>query len=77
MKVIRKDNKVCLFKDLDSGDVFKLSETGRLFMKITNSDKEFLNCLDIEEGRLGEIYSTDGVISVDGCFVEGIVEHDA
>ena len=32
MKVIRKDRNVCSFGDLDSGDVFKLSETGHLFI---------------------------------------------
>ena len=76
MKVIRKDGKVCLFKELESGDVFKFSETGSLFMKITNPYGRSLNGLDIEKGILQECYSTDKVISVDGCFVEGMVEHD-
>ena len=30
--------------------------------------------LDIEEGKSYEFYSTDEVIPVDGCFVEGFVE---
>ena len=77
MKVIRKVRNVYSFGDLDSGDVFKLSETGHLFMKIDNPNKKFLNGLDIEEGKSYEFYSTDEVIPVDGCFVEGMVEHDS
>lgn len=77
MKVIRKVRNVYSFGDLDSGDVFKLSETGHLFMKIDNPNKKFLNGLDIEEGKSYEFYSTDEVIPVDGCFVEGIDENDS
>ena len=76
MKVIRKVRNVYSFGDLDSGDVFKLSETGHLFMKIDNPNKTFLNGLDIEEGKSYEFYSTDEVLRVDGCFVEGMDEHD-
>lgn len=76
MKVIRKDRNVCLFEDLDLGAVFRLSETGSLFMKIDNLYNKVLSSLDIETGRLYEMYSTDEVISADGCFVEGIDEHD-
>lgn len=76
MKVIRKDRNVCLFEDLDLGAVFRLSETGSLFMKIDNPNNKVLSSLDIETGRLYEIYSIDEVISVDGCFVEGAIEHD-
>ena len=76
MKVIRKDSKVCLFEDLDSGDIFKFSETGSLLMKIANQYSESLNCLDIEIGKLYEVNSADVVIPVDGCFVEGMAEHD-
>lgn len=71
MKVIRKGRNVCLFEDLDLGDVFRLSETGSLFMKIDNPDNKVLSSLDIETGRLCEMYSTDEVILVDGCFLEG------
>ena len=71
MKVIRKRQNVCSFEDLDFGDIFKLSETGSLFMKIDNL------YLDIEEGRLYGLNSSDEVIPVDGCFVEWMVEHDA
>lgn len=77
MKVIRKDSNVCSFEDLDSGDVFKFSETGSLFMKIVNPAKEFLNCLNIEVGKLSVINSNEVVIPVDGYFVEGMVENDA
>ena len=77
MKVIRKGRNVCLFEDLDLGDVFRLSETGSLFMKIDNPDNKVLSSLDIETGRLYEMYSKDEVISVDGCFVEGIDENDS
>lgn len=76
MKVIRKDRNVCLFEDLDLGAVFRLSEKGNLFMKIDNLNNKVLSSLDIETGRLYEIYSIDEVIPVDGCFVEGMVEHD-
>ena len=76
MKVIRKGRNVCLFEDLDLGDVFRLSETGSLFMKIDNPDNKVLSSLDIETGRLYEMYSVDEVIPVDGYFVEGMVEHD-
>lgn len=54
----------------------KMSETGSLFMKIDNPNNKVLSSLDIETGRLYEIYSIDEVISVDGCFVEGAIEHD-
>ena len=77
MKVIRKGRNVCLFEDLDLGDVFRLSETGSLFMKIDNPDNKVLSSFDIETGRLYEMYSKDEVISVDGCFVEGIDENDS
>lgn len=77
MKVIRKGRNVCLFEDLDLGDVFRLSETGSLFMKIDNPDNKVLSSLNIETGRLYEMYSKDEVISVDGCFVEGIDENDS
>ena len=77
MKVIRKDRNVCSFGDLDSGDVFKLSETGHLFMKIDNPNRKFLNCLDIETGKLYEINSMETVTLVDGCFVEGAIENDS
>ena len=77
MKVIRKRQNVCSFEDLDFGDIFKLSETGILFMKIANQYSESLNCLDIETGKLYEVDSMDEVIPVDGCFVEGMVEHDS
>ena len=76
MKVIRKDRNVCLFENLDLGAVFRLSEAGKLFMKIDNPNRKFLNGLDIEEGKSYEFYSTDEVIPVDGCFVEGMVEYD-
>lgn len=76
MKVIRKRQNVCSFEDLDFGDIFKLSETGSLLMKIDNLYNESLKCLDIEEGRLYGINSSDEVIPVDGYFVEGMVEHD-
>lgn len=77
MKVIRKGRNVCLFEDLDLGDVFRLSETGSLFMKIDNPDNKVLSSLNIETGRLYEMYSKDEVISVDGCFVEGIDGNDS
>ena len=77
MKVIRKDRNICSFKNLDSGDIFKFSETGSLFMKIANQYRESLNCLDIEIGKLYEANSMDEVIPVDDCFVEGMVDHDA
>lgn len=77
MKVIRKGRNVCLFEDLDLGDVFRLSETGSLFMKIDNPDNKILSSLNIETGRLYEMYSKDEVISVDGYFVEGIDENDS
>ena len=76
MKVIRKDRNVCLFENLDLGAVFRLSETGSLFMKIVNPAKESLNCLNIEVGKLNVINSNEVVVPVDGCFVEGMVEHD-
>lgn len=77
MKVIRKRCDVCQFEDLNFGDIFKLSETGILFIKINNLYNKPLNCLDIETGKLYEINSTDEVIPVDGCFVEGIDENDS
>ena len=77
MKVIRKDRNVCLFGDLDLGAVFRLSETGSLFMKIDSPNNKVLSSLNIETGRLYEMYPTDEAIPVDGCFVEGMVEHDA
>lgn len=77
MKVIRKNSNICLFENLDPGDVFKMSERGSLFMKIDNPYNNSLNCLDIEEGILYEIISKDEVIPVDGCFVEGMVENDS
>ena len=77
MKVIRKDRNVCLFENLDLGAVFRLSEAGKLFMKIDNPDNKVLSSLDIETGRLYEMYSKDEVISIDGCFVEGIDENDS
>ena len=77
MKVIRKGRNVCLFEDLDLGDVFRLSETGSLFMKIDNPDNKVLSSLNIETGRLHEMYSKDEVISVDGCFVEGVDGNDS
>lgn len=77
MKVIRKDRNVCLFEDLDLGAVFRLSETGSLFMKIDNPNNKVLSSLDIETGRLYEMYSTDEAIPVDGCFVEGAIENDS
>ena len=76
MKVIRKRCDVCQFEDLNFGDVFKLSETGSLFIKINNLYNKPLNCLDIETGKLYEINSTETVTLVDGYFVEGMVEHD-
>lgn len=76
MKVIRKDRNVCLFENLDLGAVFSLSEAGKLFMKIDNPNNKVLSSLDIETGRLCEMYSVDEVIPVDGYFVEGMVEHD-
>ena len=77
MKVIRKRCDVCQFEDLNFGDIFKLSETGILFMKIDNPYNESLKCLDIEEGRLYGLNSSDEVIPVDGCFVEGAIENDS
>ena len=76
MKVIRKDRNVCLFENLDLGAVFRLSEAGKLFMKIDNPNNKVLSSLDIETGRLYEMYSVDEVIPVDGYFVEGMVEYD-
>lgn len=76
MKVIRKDSNVCSFEDLDLGDVFRLPETGSLFVKIDNPNNKVLSSLDIETGRLYEMYSVDEVIPVDGYFVEGMVEND-
>ena len=46
------------------------------FKKIDNPNNKVLSSLDIETGRLYEMYSVDEVIPVDGCFVEGMVEHD-
>ena len=51
MKVIRKDRNVCLFENLDLGAVFRLSEAGKLFMKIDNPNNKVLSSLDIETGR--------------------------
>lgn len=62
MKVICKRRNICSFKNLDPGDVFKISETGSLFMKIANQYRESLNCLNIETGKLEE---------------GGMVEHDS
>lgn len=78
MKVIRKCRKICLFKELEPGDVFRFSETGSLFMKITNPYGRSLNGLDIEKGILQECYSTDEIIPVDGYFIEGemVTKHD-
>ena len=44
-------------------------------MKIDNPDNKVLSSLNIETGRLYEMYSKDEVISVDGCFVEGVDEN--
>lgn len=79
MKVICKRRNICSFKNLDPGDVFKISETGSLFMKIANQYRESLNCLNIETGKLYEVNSIDEVTKVNGYFIEegGMVEHDS
>ena len=77
MKVIRKDRNVCLFENLDLGAVFRLSEAGKLFMKIDNPNNKVLSSLDIETGKLYEINSMETVTLVDGCFVEGAIENDS